>query len=68
MNKSLIDALLEERRGYVMRGKKDRVAAVDSQLRELGFENKMLDQSVEAAAVEPEREIASLTKPRRRKV
>jgi len=34
--KATIRALIEERRGYVMRGLDDRVAAVDAQLRRLG--------------------------------
>lgn len=35
-----IKALLEERRGYVLRGLDDRVAAVDEQLKALGHQAK----------------------------
>jgi hypothetical protein len=38
--KATIAALLEERRGYVLRDEKDRVAQVDAQLRVLGHEAK----------------------------
>ena len=51
MNK-IIAALLAEREGYARRGKMDRVAEVDAQLRELGFDHKLM-QPVEAAAVAP---------------
>lgn len=37
-NAGMIAALLEERRGYVQRGKEDRVAQVDEQLRLRGAE------------------------------
>ncbi len=67
MNTSLIDALLTERRGYEVRGLKDRIAAVDAQLKELGYEHKYL-KSVETASVEPTVEVAAMSKPRRRKV
>jgi len=36
---SLIAALLEERRGYVVRGLSDRVALVDQELERLGYES-----------------------------
>lgn len=62
MDKKLIDALLEERRGYVLRGKKDRVAEVDRVLSALGYRSK------ETASVEPEVETATAEKPRKRKV
>ena len=61
MNDKMIEALLEERRGYVMRGKKDRVKAVDDALLALGYKVK------EAASFEPETETASIGKPRKRK-
>lgn len=61
MNEKMIEALLEERRGYVMRGKKDRVKAVDDALLALGYRGK------EAASFEPEAETASISKPRKRK-
>ena len=51
MNK-MIAALLAEREGYARRGKMDRVAEVDAQLRELGFEHKQM-RPIEAAAVAP---------------
>jgi hypothetical protein len=41
MNKQ-IDALLFEREGYLRRGLKDRVKAVDAALRELGFDHKYM--------------------------
>jgi hypothetical protein len=52
MNKQ-IDALLFEREGYLRRGLKDRVKAVDAALRELGFDHKYMTDEVETAAVEP---------------
>ena len=67
MNKSLIDALLEERRGYEVRGLKDRIKAVDEQLAALGFVSKS-SKPVEVASVEPEVEVAAAPKVRRRKV
>jgi hypothetical protein len=63
----MIQGLLNERRGYEMRGKKDRVALVDQQLRELGFEPTYFEKSVETAAVEPESERAVAPKARKRK-
>ena len=36
--KATIAALLEERRGYVLRGETDRVVQVDAQLRHLGHD------------------------------
>ena len=50
MNKQ-IEALLVERAGYVQRGLKDRVAAVDSVLNALGYKAKASE--VETASVEP---------------
>lgn len=38
--KLMIEALLEERRGYVMRDDKGGIEAVDKRLRELGAEGK----------------------------
>lgn len=35
---SEVEALLREREGYVVRGRKDRVAQVDAELKRLGFE------------------------------
>jgi len=50
MNKQ-IEALLVEREGYVRRGLKDRVAAVDSVLNALGYKSK--SSEIETASVEP---------------
>jgi hypothetical protein len=50
MNKQ-IESLLFEREGYVRRGLKDRVAAVDSALNALGYKSKASE--VETASVEP---------------
>ena len=58
MNKQ-IDALLFEREGYLRRGLKDRVKAVDAALRELGFDHKYMTDEVETAAVEPVAERAT---------
>ena len=38
--KNLIAALIEERRGYVLRGQTDRVEQVNAELRRLGAEGK----------------------------
>jgi hypothetical protein len=56
-----IAALLEERRGYVMRGLPDRVQAVDAQLALLGH------AAPEAATRAPAPERAVAPKPRGRK-
>lgn len=56
-----ITALLEERRGYVMRGLPDRVKAVDEQLAALGY------QAPEKATKAPAPERAVAPKPRGRK-
>jgi hypothetical protein len=50
MNKQ-IEALLIEREGYVRRGLKDRVSAVDSVLNALGYKSKASE--VETATIEP---------------
>jgi hypothetical protein len=50
--RKLVDALITEREGYVRRGRMDRVAEVDAQLRELGVENKYI-APVESATVQP---------------
>ena len=49
MNKQ-IEALLVEREGYVRRGLKDRVSAVDSALKSLGYKSKASE--VETASIE----------------
>lgn len=68
MNTSLIEALLSERKGLEVRGLKDRIKAVDEQLRELGYESKYLSAPLEVASVEANVEVATAPKPRRRKV
>ena len=50
MNKQ-IEALLIEREGYVRRGLKARVSAVDSVLNALGYKSKASE--VETATIEP---------------
>lgn len=67
MNISLINALIAERRGYEARGLKDRIAAVDAQLKELGYESKYL-KPIETASAEVAEENSALPKARRRKV
>ena len=66
-NKSLIDALLTERAGYVQRGLKDRVAQIDTCLRDLGYDNKQTSTPVETATAEPQVETATLPKAAKRK-
>jgi hypothetical protein len=62
-----IDALLNEREGYVRRGLKDRVKAVDAALRELGFDHKYMTDEVETASVEPVAERATRKAASKRK-
>lgn len=64
MNQSIIDALLVEREGYVLRGRKDRVAQVDAQLALFGI--SVGDIEVADSAVETEKAI-SKSAPRKRK-
>lgn len=64
MNQSIIDALLVEREGYVLRGRKDRVAQVDAQLALFGI--SVGDVEVADSAVETEKAI-SKSAPRKRK-
>ncbi len=59
MSDNRIRALLEERRGYVLRNLPERIAAVDAELAALGY------QAPRAAAVEPE-EKAVMPKARKR--
>lgn len=61
-----IQALLAERLGYERRGKMDRVAAVDQQLRLLGYGNQV--GVVETAAVEPQVERSAKRKSKKREV
>ena len=53
---SMIEALLEERRGYVVRGLKDRVAQVDAQIEALGgvkvADDPEVEEAVDPTAVE----------------
>ena len=60
-----IEALLEERRGYVMRNLPDRIKAVDAALRELGYENKYMTK--ETATAEPTEERAVIAPATKRK-
>jgi hypothetical protein len=62
-----IDALLNEREGYVRRGLKDRVKAVDAALRELDFDHKYMTDEVETASVEPVAERATRKAASKRK-
>ncbi|CAB4203813.1 hypothetical protein UFOVP1387_18 [uncultured Caudovirales phage] len=58
MNKA-VEALLTERAGYVQRGLKDRVKAVDDALRDLGFDHKYLSEpEIETATIDPSAERA----------
>ena len=63
MNKE-IEALLIERKGYVMRGLAKRVADVDAALLALGYAEKVR----EVASVEPEVERSVKAKVKKRKV
>jgi hypothetical protein len=65
MNKQ-IEALLVERLGYERRGLKDRIAAVNEQLRALGYSERYARPEVETATTEPqvERSIRGKTKKR----
>lgn len=59
-----IEALLVERLGYERRGRTDRVAAVDEQLRALGYGAH--SAPVETAAVEPSTERSIRRKSKKR--
>ena len=61
-----IEALLIEREGYVRRGLKDRVNAVDVSLNALGYKTKVSE--VETASTEPAVEQAVRKAPVKRKV
>lgn len=60
---SNIEALIWEREGYVRRGLKDRVAAVDAELAALGHKRGKAETEVEVAAAPAAPETAS-AKPR----
>ncbi len=66
MNKH-IEALLIEREGYVRRGLKDRVKAVDASLRELDFDHKYMTDEIETASVELVAERAVVKAAKKRK-
>lgn len=61
--KNFVQALLDERTGYIRRGLKDRVAQVDAALKQYNVE---VDIDVEVAAVKPEVEQASAAKKAKR--
>lgn len=63
---SELEALLREREGYLVRGRKDRVAQVDAELKRLGFAVGKLDKGEPEAAVVERPEKAVKAKPRRR--
>ena len=65
--KKQIEALLVEREGYIRRGLKDRVKAVDAALRELDFDHKYMTDEVETASVEPVVERAVIKAAKKRK-
>jgi hypothetical protein len=62
MSSGIIHALLIERIGYLRRGRHDRVALVDDQLRALG-----VTLPIESAAVDHHAETATREKPTRRR-
>jgi hypothetical protein len=65
--KKQIEALLIEREGYIRRGLKDRVKAVDAALRELDFDHKYMTDEVETASVQPVAERAVVKAAKKRK-
>jgi hypothetical protein len=65
MSKTIIEALLAERAGYVNRKLPDRVKQVDAYLRELGFEHKYMTE-IETATAEPVVELAAKPATRKR--
>jgi hypothetical protein len=65
--KKQIEALLVEREGYIRRGLKDRVKAVDAALRELDFDHKYMTDEIETASVEPVAERAVVKAAKKRK-
>lgn len=69
MTSKYINALLVERLGYERRGLTDRVAMVDAELRELGYDHKYLTQSeTETAAIEPAAEQTSIKRGKKKKI
>ena len=65
MNKQ-IDALLQERAGYIARNLPKRVEAIDVALRELGFEHKYLT-NIESASMSIDVETTTRKYPTKRK-
>ena len=65
MNKD-IDALLQERQGYVKRNLPKRVEAVDVALRELGFDHDYMT-NLESTSVSLDVETTTRKKPTKRK-
>ena len=66
--KNYIESLLVERAGYERRGLKDRIKAVDTALREVGFDHKyMSEPEIETAAIEPVVERAVVKAAKKRK-
>jgi len=70
MTSKYINALLIERLGYERRGLTDRVAMVDAELRELGYDDhKYQTQSeIETAAIEPAAEQTSIKRGKKKKI
>jgi hypothetical protein len=64
-----IDALLQERAGYVRRNLPKRVESVDAALRELGFDHKhsSKEQQIETASIEVEVEKSVLKRGKKKK-
>ena len=64
-----IDALLQERAGYVRRNLPKRVESVDSALRELGFDQKYMSKEpqIETASIEVEVEKSVLKRGKKKK-
>jgi len=64
-----IDAMLQERAGYVKRNLPKRVESVDAALRELGFDNKYMSEEpqVETASIEVEVEKSVLKRGKKKK-
>lgn len=64
-----IDALLQERAGYVERNLPKRVESVDAALRELGFDHKYMTQETqtETATIEPDVERNVLKRGKKKK-
>lgn len=68
MTSPYIEALLTERAGYIARGKKDRVKAVDEALREIGYDSKYIVEEKEVASVEVKTEKAVSPTAKRKRI